>query len=396
MALLPLKIAVLHYQPAGDPPDEVVGHIVDALNELGHVVVTVAVHDRVFDILTAIEASRCDLVFNVCETFADDYRMEVNVAALMEMARIRYTGSGVSGLLLAQDKILAKQLLGYHEVSTPSFATFDGEAFETHGKLTFPLIVKPARTDASIGIVGKSVVKDWDDLTRRVREIRKELNDEALAEEFIEGREVYVAVLGGATGRPEILPIVELDWGKWDPAKPRVSDRDVKFGPETEGSPRLIIPKDLPDDVKVRVERSALLAFRVLKLRDYARLDFRISEQTGDVYVLEANPNPYLEKNSELAMAAREKGISYTQLIGRIVDSAAARYKIPRKPPTESTRADAAKTTGDDAKPDERPTPTAATRGRTNTGEHAIRVTTDDAPATSDPEARARGTRSRG
>src|SRR5690606_24095193 len=101
---------VLHYQPEGDPVDPVVDHITEALRELGHEPVTIAVHDRVFDILTAIEASRCDLVFNVCETFADDYRMEVHVAALMDMARVKYTGSGVAGLLLAQDKVLTKQL----------------------------------------------------------------------------------------------------------------------------------------------------------------------------------------------------------------------------------------------------------------------------------------------
>lgn len=341
MALAPLKLAVLHYQPGGEPMDPVVTHITDALTELGHESVTIAAHDRVFDILTEIEKSQCDLVFNVCETFADDYRMEVNVAALMEMARVKFTGSGTAGLLLAQDKILTKQLLEWHDVITPNFATFDGEAFETHGMLRFPLIVKPAKSDASLGIGNKSLVREWDDLTRRVREIRKEFNDESLAEEFIEGREVYVAVLGRAT-RPEILPIVELDFGNWDKSKPMISDRDVKFGPETEGSPRLVIARDIPADVRERIERSALLAFRALKLHDYARVDLRLSAETGEPYILEVNPNPYLEKQSELAMAAREKGISYTQLIGRIVDSAAARYRIPRKVVTPAAPAPSA------------------------------------------------------
>jgi D-alanine-D-alanine ligase len=331
MALGPLKIAVLHYQPENEPADPVVEHITTALGELGHAAVTVAVHNRVFNILEAIADSRCDLVFNVCETFADDYRLEVNVAALMEMARVRYTGSGTPGLLLAQDKVLAKQLLGYHEVRTPNYATFDGETFETHGMLRFPLIVKPARTDASIGITRHSLVKDWDELTRRVREIRKELDDESLAEEFIDGREVYVGVVGGANQRPEILPIVELNWGQWEQGRPRISDREVKFGPEVDGSARLEMARDLPADVRWRIERSALLAFRVLKLRDYARIDFRISAETGEAHVLEANPNPYLEKQSELAMGAQEKGIGYTQLIGRIVESAAARYKLGKK-----------------------------------------------------------------
>jgi D-alanine-D-alanine ligase len=324
MPLPPLKLAVLHYQPTGEPMDEVVTHICEALTQLGHTAITVAVHDRVFDILQEVERSGCDMVFNVCETFADDYRMEVNVAALMEMAGIKHTGSGTAGLLLAQDKILTKQLLEYHEVKTPSFATFDGETFETHGMLRFPLIVKPARSDASLGISKNSVVYDWDDLTKRVREIRKEFQDEALAEEYIEGRELYVGVLGHGS-RPDILPTVELDFGNWDPTRPRISDRDVKFGPDFDGSPQLLMA-ELSDELRARVERSALIAFRALKLKDYARLDMRVSETTGELYVLEANPNPYLESQSELAMAAESRGLSYPQLINRILESAAQRY----------------------------------------------------------------------
>ena len=331
-----MKIAVLHYQPTGEPLDPVVLHIAEALTDLGHQAVTIAVHDRVFDILSEIERVGADLVFNVCETFADDYRMEVNVAALMEMAHVKYTGSGTAGLLLAQDKILTKQLLGYHEVITPKFATFDGETFETNGRMTFPLIVKPSKSDASLGIGKHSVVHDWDELTKRVREIRKEFQDEALAEEFIEGREVYVGVLGTPT-KPEILPIVELDFGKWDESQPKVSDREVKFGPETDGSPRLVMARDVPEDLKARIERSALLAFRALKLRDYARVDFRISQATGEPYLLEVNPNPYLEKQGELAMAAKDRGWSYAQLIGRIVVSAASRYHLARKPSESKT-----------------------------------------------------------
>lgn len=329
MASQPLKIAVLHYQPSTEPMDPVVQNILDALKELGHTATEVAVHDRVTDILELVQQSGCDLVFNVCETFADDYRMEVNVAALMEMARIKYTGSGMAGLLLAQDKILAKQLLEYHEIPTPEFAAFDGETFEMNGILEFPMIVKPSRSDASIGIGKHSVVKSWDELTDRVRRIRKELGDEALAEEFIEGREVYVAVLGDVQ-RAEVLPVVELDFGNWDTSQPKVSDRDVKFGPDTVGSPRLVMAKDIPFEQLERINRAALLAYKALKVRDYARIDFRVSNE-GDVYVLEVNPNPYLEAKSELAMAAAQKGLSYTQLIGRIVDSAAARYGLLKK-----------------------------------------------------------------
>lgn len=331
-----MKIAVLHYQPSGEPVDKVVEHVSAALTELGHTPVLVGVHDRVFDLLKALEKAKADLVFNVCETFADDYRLEVNVAAVMEMAGMKFTGSGTAGLLLAQNKILTKQLLEYHEVPTPRFLTFDGDAFEAFGRMSFPLIVKPARTDASLGIGKHSVVSDWDELTRRVREIRKTFNDEALAEEFIEGREMYVGVLGNGA-RPEILPILELNWGKWDPAVPKVSDREVKFADLGEDGPYLMVASDLPAELKARIERSALLAFRALKLHDYARVDFRISDKTGEAYVLEVNPNPYLEKDSELGMAAEERGLSYAQLISRIIDSAAIRYGLKVKPEKSTT-----------------------------------------------------------
>ncbi len=329
MPVPPLKIAILHYQPDGEPVDPVVTQVGEALKQLGHEVCTIAVSDRVFDILHEIDRSKCGLVFNLCETFAEDYRMEVNVAALMEMARVKFTGSGTAGLLLAQDKILTKQLLEYHEIPTADFATFDGVTVETHGGLEFPLIVKPSRSDASIGIGKKSLVRTWEELTRRVQEIRKELQDEALAEEFIEGREVYVGVIGPKE-MPEILPIVELDFGNWDKSKPTISDREVKFGPETEGSPKLVIARNIPPELRERVERAALLAYRALKLQDYARIDLRISEE-GDPYVLEVNPNPYLEDKSELALGAREKGMSFTQLVGRILESAAKRYGLLQK-----------------------------------------------------------------
>ncbi len=334
MPLPPLKLAVLHYQPKGEELDPVVTEVVEACQELGHHVTKVGVDDRVQEILRDVQKSKCDLVFNLCETFAEDYRMEVNIAALMELAQLKFTGSGTAGLLLAQDKVLTKQILEFHEVRTANFATFENDTFETKGTLRFPLIVKPARSDASIGIGRHSVVHNWQELTERVREIRDDLQDEALAEEFIEGREVYVGLVGPSAA-PDILPIVEMDFGNWSAAEPRVSDREVKFAPEKEGSPRLVMARDLSDELRARIERAARLAYRALKLRDYARLDFRIA-RTGEAYILEANPNPYLEKRGELAMAGADRGWSYTQLVDRILESAAKRYHLTAAPARRS------------------------------------------------------------
>jgi D-alanine-D-alanine ligase len=324
MELPRLRIAILHYQPKREAPDPVVGQLTEALGELGHEAVTVAVADRVPDILRDIGKARADLVLNVCETFAEDYRMEVNVAALMEMGRVKFTGSGTAGLLLAQDKVLAKQLLAFHRVPTPSFVNFDARTFETSGNLRFPLIVKPARSDASIGIGRHSVVGNWEELIDRVRDIRDGLQDDALAEEFIEGREIYAAIVGTPT-HPEVLPLVEMDF-KGRKGIDRVSDREVKFAPETEATPSLVIA-ELPEETRAAIERLALITFRALQLKDYARIDFRIST-TGQPYVLEANPNPYLDKAGELAVAARDRGVEYPKLVESILRSAAERYRL--------------------------------------------------------------------
>ncbi len=321
----PLRIAVLHYQPKGEAPDAVVGQVRAALEEAGHKTVDVGVDESVTDLMRKVTASRADLVFNICETFAEDYRLEVNVAAVLELARVPFTGSGTAGLLLAQDKILAKQLLQFHGVLTPRFATFDGDSFQTNGDLRFPLIVKPARSDASMGL---GVEKEMEGLARRVRKIREEFDDEALAEEFIEGREIYVGVIGDHD-RPEVLPVVELDFGKkWSRKRMKIANREVKFAPETEGSPHLVLPHDLSDELRGRVERAAVTAFRALKLRDYARIDFRVSSQTNEPYLLEVNPNPYLEAQCEVAMGARERGLSYAALVQRIVEVAARRHGL--------------------------------------------------------------------
>lgn len=338
MSNLRLRISILHYQPRGEPKDVVVGQVREALESAGHEVIEIPVDESVTGLLQAIRRSKCDLVFNICETFAEDYRMEVNVAALMEMARVNFTGSGTAGLLLAQDKILTKQLLEYHEVLTPKFATFDATTFETNGNLTFPLIVKPAKSDASLGL---SVVKNWDELMRKVRAIREQYNDDALAEEFIEGREVYCGVIGEPT-HPRVLPIVELDFGKKMSKKRfKIANREVKFGPEGKDLPKLLLPTDLTDELRGRIERSAIMAFRALKLRDYARVDFRVSAQTNEPYLLEVNPNPYLDTTCEVALGAGAVGIPYAELINGIVATAAKRYQLtasraPKPPPAPS------------------------------------------------------------
>ena len=146
-------------------------------------------------------------------------------------------------------------------------------------------------------------------------------------------REFYAAVIGDDTKR-EMLPIVELDFGHWDESQPKVANREVKFGPDTADSPKLRIVQNLSDELKGRIERSALTAYRALKLQDYARIDLRVSSMTNEPYILEVNPNPYLEKKCEVSLAAMAHGTDYESLVARIVDTAVKRHRarVPAAP----------------------------------------------------------------
>ncbi len=324
----PLKIPILHYRPASDPEDPVVGQIVDALQKLGHKPSRFPVDRDVRSLLNGISRGRPDLVFNICETFANKNTLEVNVAAFLELLEVPFTGSSTAGLLLAQDKALAKKLFTFHRVPCSDFAVFHSDNLDLSGSLRFPLFVKPLRADASIGIAPESIVHDFGQLLERVRFVHS-LGEVALAEEYIEGRELYVGVLGGE--RPMALPVVELQFrSNYPRGRPRIADFNTKFekdSPEFKGT-RSVVAR-INSDLRQRLQQLAVTAFEALQLRDYARVDFRVTAN-GDPYVLEINPNPYLEQTAEFAMAANAAGIDYPQLIEKITTLAMER--APKKP----------------------------------------------------------------
>jgi D-alanine-D-alanine ligase len=329
-----LKIPILYYQPPSDPEDPVVGQIFDALQALGYRPTRFAVERDVRSLLNGISRGRPDLVFNICETFANKNTFEVNVAAFLELLEVPFTGSGTSGLLLAQDKALAKKLFTFHKVRSPDFGVFTDENSVLGEALHFPLFVKPLRADASIGIAPESIVHSVEELRERVRYVHS-IGEIALAEEYIEGRELYVGVLGGGGGiPPTALPVVELQFrGPYPKDRPRIADAKAKFEkdtPEFKGT-RSVIAR-LPAELRQRVQEVAITAFDALGLRDYARVDFRLSS-SGEPYVLEINPNPYLEQSAEFAMAAKANGLEYPELVHLIVQRALAR--APKKPVEE-------------------------------------------------------------
>jgi D-alanine-D-alanine ligase len=325
-----VKITVLTYLDSEDENskeyDPVVPQVARTLRKLGHRVSVLGVHGDVKRLVAGLARRKPDLVFNLMEMFGDNVFGDIPVTGLLDLLGVDYTGSGPGELYLSQDKGLTKKLLAFEDILYPRFAVFSRDtAFETGGNLRMPLFVKPLRSDASLGIGGKSLVHDWTALMDRVSAIRKELDDAALAEEFIDGREFYVGVIGNS--QPKALPPVEIDFTGFPEGVPKVMDSKAKWderSKEYKGTRSVLA--QLPDELRARLQKVAVDAYRALRVRDYGRVDIRLTD-TGDIYVLEVNASCYLDRNSEFAMAAGAAGMDYPRLIERIVDLAIARRK---------------------------------------------------------------------
>ena len=268
-----------------------------------------------------------DLVFNLTESYAGDDTKEMNVSAYMDLIGLPYTGAGPHAHFLAQDKATAKKMFHFHNIRTPYFATaYRGNIDHAHD-VNFPLIVKPQLEDGSIGIDAEAVVNSVKELMERVEYVQNEFDSPALIEEYIEGREIYAAILGSYE-KTEVLPLVELDLSQLPEGTPRIASRDVKFERETKAYKltKSKIADDLDEATTQKLAETALAAYRAVKLRDYGRIDMRLTPG-GEVYVIEANPNPWLSSKHEFAMAAKKSGRSYTQLVSDILDLALERNK---------------------------------------------------------------------
>jgi D-alanine-D-alanine ligase len=259
------------------------------------------------------------------EAYEGDDAKEPHVAAFLELLGLRYTGAGPQALFVAQDKTMAKKLFNFHGIRTPNFASSYRGKIDHMDDLEFPLIVKPTSEDGSVGIDVGSVVNSVRELMERIELIQDRFESPALIEEFIDGREIYVGVLGN--GSPEALPPVELDLSKLPKGMPRIAGKEVKWekGTEAYDVTRSSVARDLPDDLRARIQSTALAAYSALGLRDYGRIDLRVTPK-GEIYVIEANPNPWLAPEAELAIAAAEANRDYPRLIGEIADRAFARY----------------------------------------------------------------------
>jgi D-alanine-D-alanine ligase len=334
-----LKIVVLYDRFLVDETDETPGdkspvvrtlekkeveeEVSEALSKLGHDPVMYEL-DGTQKSLLGLARIDCDLVFNLAESFADDDTSDFKIAAFLELLGCKYTGSGSHGLMLAQDKAVAKKIFAFHGIHTPTFAKCYRGRLDFSHDLQFPVIVKPAREDGSIGIEFSAVVNSIRELMERMDWLHTHFDSPVLIEEYIEGREMYVGVIGN--DKPLALPIIELDLSKLPEGTPRIAAAEVKWGKGTAAyrDTKSAIATDLPEETVQLLHQTAVAAYQALELRDYGRVDMRL-QPDGRVHVIEVNPNPWLASRAEFAMAARKAGRTYPQLVEEIVELALAR-----------------------------------------------------------------------
>lgn len=318
--------------------------IINSLIELGHTPVLFNICDNVQRLLDGVRDARPDVIFNFVEFFGNDLANEMYIAGLLELLGVPYTGNRPEVLALCQQKHRAKAVLAASGVPTARyFVVAPGEAVPPHS-LCFPLIVKPAMEDASGGIDKHSIVHDAAALTARVASVTRDFQMPVIVEEFIAGREIHCAILGD-----EALPLFEMEFfdhrdDQGNPL-PKIITYQAKWDPESRDYYAMdgrCPPVDLEPEIQRALCDVGLAAYRAVGARDYARVDMRI-DADGSPYVLEVNPNPDLSDECAFVQCASVAGLSYTQMIGRLIDCALARRSAP---PTAATAPIANRKTG--------------------------------------------------
>jgi D-alanine-D-alanine ligase len=332
------RILVL-FDTDGEPPaqqdykkqlesgDEAEFDVARVLIGLGHDVRMFGFRNDVDQLVAGLKAERADVVFNLSERFRNLSALDYGVVGLLEMLDMPYTGAAAEGLILARDKALTKKVLAYHGLRIPHFMVCQrGAPVQRPSDIRFPLIVKPLDEDASVGIAKASVVRDDQALAERVAFIHDRISTDAIVEEFIAGREIYVGVIGNE--QPKALPPIEMVFGEKTDEDARIATFKVKWSVkhrETRGIENRIAT-DLGKELTQRLSEVAVQTYKAAGLRDYGRVDVRLAHD-DEIYVVEANPNPYLADGEDLAWAAEEGGFPYPQFIERIAEMALGRAK---------------------------------------------------------------------
>ena len=300
-------------------------HVVVTLRGLGHEVRILPVGLDLHAIISDLTGHPPDLVFNLAEQFGNDRQMDKNLVGLLDMMGVRYTGTGPDGMMLCRDKGLCKQILSLHRIRVPDFVVVPvGKSAPVRRRLPFPMIVKPVLEDASDGIHMASIVKNLDELGQRAQLVHDQFRQAAIAEEYIEGRELYVGVLGNA--RLRVFPAREIHFGGADEGGPSIATSRVKW--DDDYREKWAIEYDfaeLDDATAARIARVSRRTYHLLQLRDFGRIDLRLTAD-GRIVILEVNPNPDLAYGEDFSEGAARGGVDYDSLIDRIVKLALRRY----------------------------------------------------------------------
>ena len=295
------------------------------LLECGYEVHRLSLFDDVRPLVDAIRDVKPDVVFNLCETFRNLPHWDKNIVATIELLGVPCTGASSGALFLCNDKALCKKILRYHRVRTPRFHTYyRGHRVWLPKTLRLPCIVKPLTEEASRGISQASVVDDEASFIARIQMIHERMNLDVIAEEYVDGRELYVSIIGDRAMR--VLPAREITFGQMAEDEPRIATYKAKWddGYRKKWGIRNHFANALEPELQARVDDTCRRAYRALNIRSYARFDLRVSE-AGNVYVIEPNANPAIAKDDELAQSALKAGIKYKSLIRKVVNQALRR-----------------------------------------------------------------------
>ncbi len=303
-------------------------HVQEALQENGYKTSLFNMNSDIKRLIQFIEEKDPDIIFNLCESVGDESTHEMFVAGIYELMGVPYTGAGAFTLGMCQNKARTKQALSFHKIRVPRFALYKNanEVNEEEFELKFPVIVKPSHEDASIGIDNGSVVDTIAGVRKRVRFIFQNFDQPSIVDEYIEGRELNVAIIGNR--RPIVLPISEIDFAGLPENYPRIVTYNAKWmeGTDEYKGTVGICPAQLPVEVERQAKEIALKCYRIMGCRDYARVDIRL-DKNNNLHVIEINPNPDISDSAGFARSARAYGFSFDEIVNKIVE-----YALERTP----------------------------------------------------------------
>ena len=294
-------------------------NVLEALRFLGHDVSYAALFDSLDPLVKKLESFQPDVVFNLADQFRNNRAFDQNIVSFLEMHGVPFTGCGSTALTLCKHKGISKKILGYHNIRVPGHAVFPrGRKTARPRPLNFPLLVKPLKEEASLGISQASYVETDEQLQERVTFIHEKFDHDAIAEEYIHGRELYVSLLGNR--RLAVFPFRELVFKEVPPEEPRIATYRAKWDEAYRQKWGLEnrFPTDLDAGVCRRIADTCRRIYRLLTIDAYARLDLRLAAD-GNVYFIEANPNPMLASDEDFAQSAQQGGLAYPQLVAKIV-----------------------------------------------------------------------------